>query len=618
MGSSLLCLLFALFGFAGNASANTLVSEDGSEPADSTHKVFYYHVIVNVHPEGGGTVGINTTSYGVTTSSAPLDTIIGITVPKSQTVLIQQFYIYGVPTLGYYIDHFKWGNYTFDPPSNNHIGLTMRSDSESATNAPLYKFDAFFEPYNVYLGLENPQYGTTELSNIDNQIGDTVTLTAHPYGNVVNAKFLHWIGPDGTITSTDNPYSFIVTEENRGKYYAEYAGRDVTKGFYCMITNRNVDGQNYENEAYGRTLGLTGLSDSLGFFNAYATNAMILATGEAMHSNPAFVIKVTGTPTYNGSLEQAKMEAQGSTFAYRGDAPRSFIDIIGRDDAAYFNINGSFGLYFNRDIQDDDSMTVYLENFGKVHIPLLNSMPSTVDKRGMWQIDDITAADSTVAYFGAMPATASKISDCYYTTMYTAFPYQCLDSVRAYTVSALNDDGTVQLDSIESGIVPAYTPVILACKSTQPRHNRLLPLIDEPAPLNRTNLLKGEIWLKDYKLQESDYRTAFNPETMRVLSTEGAKFTNTNNVGILADGTTGVFPYIVNNTAYLDVSSIDNPRDTYTLFKEPTTGVSEELRVKNEKSNTKKVYSITGQYLGDEINSLPKGIYIYNGHKIIK
>lgn len=38
----------------------------------------------------------------------------------------------------------------------------------------------------------------------------------------------------------------------------------------------------------------------------------------------------------------------------------------------------------------------------------------------------------------------------------------------------------------------------------------------------------------------------------------------------------------------------------------------------NENVNVKGVYTITGQYLGEDINALPKGVYIINGAKVVK
>ena len=101
----------------------------------------------------------------------------------------------------------------------------------------------------------------------------------------------------------------------------------------------------------------------------------------------------------------------------------------------------------------------------------------------------------------------------YYTTMYTKFPYRCLDGVKAYVVS--NVDATahkVVLSEIKSGEVPSGTPVVLECTSTKPAENRLLPLVEEPAAIDGDNLLKGKIWLKDENKTADEYRTKFDSQ----------------------------------------------------------------------------------------------------------
>jgi len=118
---------------------------------------------------------------------------------------------------------------------------------------------------------------------------------------------------------------------------------------------------------------------------------------------------------------------------------------------------------------------------------------------------------------------------------------------------------------VQDGIVPAKTPVILECNSTEVKNNRLLPLVTDPAELTGTNLLKGEIYFKDGSDDESNYRTLFDPQTMRVLSNDKAAFTNEN---IKDDAHNYVtLTYIANNTCYLDVSKVRRPKNEIKFTK---------------------------------------------------
>ena len=157
--------------------------------------------------------------------------------------------------------------------------------------------------------------------------------------------------------------------------------------------------------------------------------------------------------------------------------------------------------------------------------------------------------------------------------MYTKFPYRCLDGVKAYVVSRVDTTAhKVVLSEIKSGEVPSGTPVVLECTSTKPVENRLLPLVEEPAAIAETNLLKGEIWLKDENdTTEDEYRTKFDSQTMLVLSNDELAFKNVNNTDVLAGGTaTGTLTYIANNTCYLKVSSEMTEATTFTIEKGET------------------------------------------------
>lgn len=204
--------------------------------------------------------------------------------------------------------------------------------------------------------------------------------------------------------------------------------------------------------------------------------------------------------------------------------------------------------------------------------------------------------------------------------MYAAFPYECLDGVKAYVVDEIDEDeGTIHLAEIKSGLVPSKTPVILACNSTTASENRLLPLVEEPEAVSTTNLLKGEIWLKDYTKDESAYRTKFDGETMRVLSNNEPAFVNENNEDILAGGTTtGTLTYIANNTCYLETTS---PIEKFTLDATPKAApVVGYFRVKNAGANAqdKRTVYVTSESTAnpnattEEAKTLPGAVLYIN------
>ena len=148
--------------------------------------------------------------------------------------------------------------------------------------------------------------------------------------------------------------------------------------------------------------------------------------------------------------------------------------------------------------------------------------------------------------------------------LFTAMEHATFED--GYTIDKIRSDGNAHLVEVQDGIVPAKTAVILECNSTEVANNRLLPLLTDPAELTGTNLLKGEIYLKDGSDDESNYRTLFDPQTMRVLSNDKAAFTNEN---IKDDAHNNVtLTYIANNTCYLDVSKIRKPKNEIKFTKD--------------------------------------------------
>lgn len=361
--------------------------------------------------------------------------------------------------------------------------------------------------------------------------------------------------------STDNPYTFTVDEASKGKYVATFTKIDMqNKGFYCYV----------HNVAHSRSLGLMGISDkTVSRSNRYLKNSiMLLEDGsDIMRSSPAFVLKLTGSPDGAGGLTDANLEAQGVdsktisgntfTFSNKGD---------------HFYIVGSPGFVSVYMVDYADAFTQE-EHVGKVNHPGLYNGANENDKQFHWVVTPISELSKDFC-FGAMPSPKTKDeADKYYTTMYTKFPYRCLDGVKAYVVSSVDATAhKVVLSEIKSGEVPSGTPVVLECNSTKPVENRLLPLVEEPAAIAENNLLKGEIWLKDENKTEDEYRTKFDSQKMLVLSNDKLAFKNVNNTDVLAGGTgqTGTLTYIANNTCYLKVSSEMTEATTFTIEKGET------------------------------------------------
>lgn len=521
---------------------------------------YYYKVTATASPTGEGKVYVSD-KQETPKSDDYKDIESSITTSGSSTgdAASKEFWLFAQPKEGYLFD--KWtkddGTTEVSKQKNTSTGSLTSSAKDQNTPATFGYIAHFIKAGDAYVVSENEAVGTASISKPTNAIGDEVTLTAYP--DMFAGKFKAWT-KDGQVVSTDNPYTFTVTADNKGKYVATFDKIDMANtGFYCIV--RNVK--------FNRNLGLMGISDqNVSRANRYLKNSIMLleSNSDVMHASPAFVLKITGTSDGTGGLDDANLEAQGMESKTISGKTFTF-----SNKGNHFYIQGSAGSLSTYMVDYADAKTKE-EGLGEVNHPGLYNGANEDDASYHWQVIPITR-NSTDAYFGAMPSEQAKVGDKYYTTMYTAFPYECLDGVKAYTVDKINADGTVHLKEITSGKVPSETAVVLACNSTKPNENRLLPLLEEPAAVEGDNLLTGEIWLKDENKTEDKYRKKFDASTMRVLGNTTGSFDNVNNSDLT---------YIKNNTCYLDVSNIENPATSYTLTtKEPVKALEGYYRIQN-------------------------------------
>lgn len=526
---------------------------------------YYYKVTAKAQPIGAGKVYV-----AENPNSAPADgnanwkDTAEVTKSANSTgqAASKEFWLYAKPAEGYLFD--KWtkadGTTEVSRQKNTSTGTLSSSSTEKSKPAEYGYIAHFAKAGDVYVVSEDETIGTAGIDKPKNTVGDAVTLTAYP--DMFSGTFKAWT-KDGKVVSTQNPYTFTVDEASKGKYVATFSKIDMqNKGIYCYV----------HNVKFKRSLGLMGISDkNVSTSNRYLKNSiMLLEDGShIMCSSPAFVLKLTGTADGSGGLKNANLEAQGKgskdiakktyTFSKHGD---------------HFYIYGSAGTNTAYMVDYNDAFTQE-EHVGKVNHPGLYNGANEGDASYHWVVTPITELSKDFC-FGAMPSSKTKDeAGKYYTTMYTMFPYRCLDGVKAYVVSSVDETAhKVVLSEIKSGKVPSGTPVVLECTSTKPVENRLLPLVEEPAAIAENNLLKGkllkgEIWLKDENKTEDEYRTKFESQTMLVLRNDELAFKNVNNTDVLAGGTgqMGTLTYIANNTCYLQVSSEMTKPTKFTIEK---------------------------------------------------
>ena len=262
----------------------------------------------------------------------------------------------------------------------------------------------------------------------------------------------------------------------------------------------------------------------------------------------------------------------------KGDLLTVTIKSVGADWGAHFSVTTKAG--------GDDNVELATAFISP------DALPTTV--KIAFTDDMVTAAKSDGLYLNTGTYTYTSVDIVYTPTVsinaeagYATFGYAAaldLTDVEAYTVSVSGT--TAQLTSVKGKKIPAGTGIILKGSG-----DVTIPLTTEATDD-----------ITDNDLLVSDGTIAADQSTIYVL----------------ANGNNGVGFYLLNNgyvyagKAYLKVSDKTNVRQ-FIGFSDDTTGINEELRMKNEKFATAQYYNLQGQ----QVACPTKGLYVVNGKKVV-
>ena len=321
---------------------------------------YYFKVTAKAQPTGAGKVYVASSKEAAPADgNAKWKDEAEGTGSKSSTgkAASMEFWLYAKPAEGYVLVNWTKADGSVQGANKMQSTGVLSSSKENASNPEAYTFTAHFAKAGaVVVESADELLGGASIDKPSNAVGDQVTLTAT--ADMFAGQFTGWKTPSGAVVK-DNPYTFTVTEANKGIYIANYAKSDVsTTGIYCYV----------HNVKFKRSLGLMGISDkTVSRSNRYLKNSiMLLEDGsDIMRSSPAFVLKLTGSPDGVGGLTDANLEAQGMgskdisgntfTFSNKGD---------------HFYIYGSAGSVNAYMVDYADAFTQE-EHLGKVYHPSL-------------------------------------------------------------------------------------------------------------------------------------------------------------------------------------------------------------------------------------------------------
>ena len=249
------------------------------------------------------------------------------------------------------------------------------------------------------------------------------------------------------------------------------------------------------------------------------------------------------------------------------------------------------------------------------------SYVATTGGKTTWYITPLNTTDN---YIGVKPTIS--VGAKHYAAVFTGYPYTLGAGMKAYYINkVIEKEGVVIIKEL-TGTIPAKTPVLIECSSTDISKNQITPVLNSVA-VPSDNVAKGVYFCLGDRWSAHYNSTKFDPSTMRVLSlnTYGnlAVSTSTQNLKTVmiepkgADGKHLTITAIPANSWYIPVSS-SAPSELKLVTAEQYATDIKDVTVKP--ASLYNVYTLEGVQIkknATSISDLHQGIYIINGKKVV-
>ena len=269
--------------------------------------------------------------------------------------------------------------------------------------------------------------------------------------------------------------------------------------------------------------------------------------------------------------------------------------------------------------QEQKGQRITLSDFDDVEEN--ESYVATLGGKTTWYITPLNTTDN---YIGVKPTIS--VGDKHYAAVFAGYPYTLGTGMKAYYINkVIENEGVVIIKEL-TGTIPAKTPVLIECSSTDISKNQITPVLNSDA-VPSDNVAKGVYFCLGDRWSAHYNSTKFDPATMRVLSlnTYGnlAVSTSTQNLKTVmieprgADGKHLTVTAIPANSWYIPVSSSAPSELKLVTAEQYATGIKD-ITVKP--ASLYNVYTLEGvqiQKNATSISDLHQGIYIINGKKVV-
>ena len=346
------------------------------------------------------------------------------------------------------------------------------------------------EHHDVTVSSNNNSLGSVSVTGPDgtaeNQVGDVVTITARTENHKV--KFLGWklngewvCDSEGKVIR-DVPYTFTVTEQNKGEYVAYFEGGHN----FVRIKNRNT-GHYISAQKYFSGTASDGL---LGLRNAIATFSVNDDLASSLDDQGS-VIKWSSYPRPN-TVDQTVnvMEIRGvSTEQYYTVSSGIFLYMTHNADNTY-DIGNSANAGFH-----------IVESNGK----LTGSTSVTSNMNYLWDFEGMDLDLTTKENYYTPDQLIQGENDMWYGTHRASWNTKYdTEQITAYIITGITN-GVLQKTEVTGGIIPAGTAVLLECKTNDRTLNVMIPTLENASFTPTGNILTScEIYFPNQDVSASD------------------------------------------------------------------------------------------------------------------
>ncbi len=346
------------------------------------------------------------------------------------------------------------------------------------------------EHHDVTVSSNDNTLGSVSVTGPDgtaeNQVGDIVTITARTENHRV--KFLGWKLNGEWVRNNDGnilrevPYTFTVTEQNRGEYIAYFEGGHD----FVRIKNRNtghyISAQEYFSGSSSQ--GLIGLQTALSTF------------------------------TLNDDLD-ASLDDQGSVILWTSyprpntvDQTVNVMEIRGASTEPYYTVSNGVFLYMSHNA--DNSYDIGNGGNSSFHIVEYNgkirgSNTATSNMNYLWNFEGMDLDLTTKENYYTPDQLIQGENGLWYGTHRASWNTKYdSNQITAYIITGVTN-GVLQKTEVTGGIIPAGTAVLLECKTNDRTLNVMIPTLENASFTPTGNILTScEIYFPDQDVSTSD------------------------------------------------------------------------------------------------------------------